>query len=64
MLKLLGNAAQGLPAHRIQLPIGVEETDDAFWLLKRLNQSIQQDPVKATKMPTNAALVVLVVGVH
>jgi hypothetical protein len=60
MLKLLGNAAQCLPAHRIQLAISVEEADDAFWLLKRLNQPVQQDPVKATIMPTNAALVAFV----
>jgi hypothetical protein len=28
------------------LPIRVEEADDALWLLERLNQPIQQDPMK------------------
>lgn len=37
-LKLLGNAPQRIPAHRIELPICVEEANDALWLLERLNQ--------------------------
>src|SRR5271165_2845040 len=63
-LKLLGNAAQCIPAHWIQLPIRAEEANDALWLLERLNQSIQQDAVKATIVPTNTVLVVLEEGVH
>jgi hypothetical protein len=37
-LKLLGNVAQRVPAHRVMLPVGVEEADDALRLLERLNQ--------------------------
>jgi hypothetical protein len=43
VLELIGNAAQRVPAHRIELPIRVEEANDALWLLERLNQPIQQD---------------------
>ena len=32
-LKLLGNVAQRVPAHRVKLPVGVEEADDALRLL-------------------------------
>jgi hypothetical protein len=46
------------------LPIHVEEANGALWLLERLNQPIQQDPIKATVMPTDAAFVVFVEGVH
>ena len=63
-LELLGNAPQRIPAHWIELPIRVEETNDALWLLKRLNEPVEQDAIKATIMPTNAALVVVVEGVH
>ena len=37
-LKLLGNVAQRVPAHRVMLPVGVEEADDALRVLERLNQ--------------------------
>ena len=63
-LKLLSNAPQRIPAHWIELPIRIEEANDALWLLERLNQSVQQDAVKATIVPTNAVLVVVVEGVH
>jgi len=46
-LKLLGNVAQRVPAHRVKLPVGVEEADDALRLLERLNQPVQQDAIKA-----------------
>ena len=35
-LKLLGNVPEHMPAHRIKLPVGIEEADDAFGLLERL----------------------------
>jgi hypothetical protein len=41
VLELIGNATQRVPAHRIELPIRVEEANDALWLLERLNQPIQ-----------------------
>ena len=34
-LKLLGNVAQRVPAHRVMLPVGVEEADDALRVLER-----------------------------
>jgi len=43
---------------RLQLAIRVEEADNPLGLLKRLDQPIQQDPIKAPVLPTNAALVV------
>jgi hypothetical protein len=45
---LLGNVAQRVPAHRVKLPVGVEEADDALRLLERLNQPVQQDAIKST----------------
>jgi hypothetical protein len=51
-------------AHRIELTIGVEEPHDALWLLKRLNQGIEQDAIKAPVPEANAIFVVLVEGVH
>ena len=63
-MKLIGNATQRVPAHRIELPVGVEEADDPLRLLERLNQSVQQNPIEASVMPPNAVLVVFVEGVH
>src|ERR1700720_3620676 len=63
-LKLLGYVAQRRPAHRIKLPVSVEEADDTLRLLERLNQTVQQDAIKATIMPSNAVPVMLVEGVH
>jgi len=45
---------------RIEAPIGVEEADDPFRLLERLDQPIEQDPVEAAIMPTYAIPVVFV----
>ena len=58
------SASKLLSVGWIELPIRIEEANDALWLLERLNQSVQQDAVKATIVPTNAVLVVLVEGVH
>ena len=64
-LELLSNAPQRAPTHWIKLPIRVEEANDALRRLERLNQSIQKDAIKATVVPTNAALVVFIAcGVH
>ena len=63
-LELLGNAPQRVPAHWVQLPIRIEEANDALWLLERLNQPIQQNAIKTAIMPTNAVLVVFIEGVH
>jgi hypothetical protein len=63
-LTLLGNPAEYVPADRIQPPKCVEETENPLGLLKGLNQPIQQDPIKAAVMPTDAALVVFEERVH
>jgi hypothetical protein len=63
-LELLGNAPQRVPAHRVKLPISIEEANDALWLLERLNEPIQQNAIKTAIMPTNAVLVVFIEGVH
>src|ERR1700720_3927522 len=64
VLKLVGNVPQHVPAHRVKLPVGVEKANHAFRLLERLNQSVQQDAIKATVLPSNAVPVVSVEGVH
>ena len=61
---MLGDAAQRVAADRVQLPIRVEEANNALWLLERLNQPVQQKPIKASIIPTNAVPVMLVEGVH
>ena len=63
-LKLVGDVAQGVPRHRVKLPIRIEEADDPLWLLERLNQPVQQNAVETTIMPMDAVFVVLVEGVH
>jgi len=63
-LKLLGDVAQGVARHRVQLTIRTEEADNSFGLLEWLNQAIQQHPIETAIMPTDAFLVVLVEGVH
>jgi hypothetical protein len=55
---------QRAPAHRVQVSVGVEKPNHALWLLKRLDQSIEQDPVEAAIVKANAILVVLIEGVH
>jgi hypothetical protein len=62
--QLLGNVAQRVPAHRVKLPVGVEEADDALRLLERLDQAVQQDAIKAPVTPPNAVPMVLTEGVH
>jgi hypothetical protein len=64
LLKAIGDAMQDPPAHRIQLSVGVEKPDHSLRLLKRLDQSVEQDPVEAAIVETNAILVVLIEGVH
>jgi hypothetical protein len=46
------------------LAIGIEKADDPLWLLERLDQPVQQNPVETAIMPEDAVLVVLVEGVH
>ena len=63
-LKLVGDAAQCVSGHRVQLAIGVEKADHPLWLLERLNQPVQENPVKTVIMPIDAVFVVLLEGIH
>jgi hypothetical protein len=51
-------------ADRVQLAVGVEEPDDAFGLLKGLNQTVQQDAIEAAIAEPDTILMMLVEGVH
>jgi len=64
LLKAIGDPTQHLPADRVELAVGVEKADHSSRLLERLDQSVQQDPVKATIVETNAVLVMLVKRIH
>jgi hypothetical protein len=44
--------------------IGSDKSDDPLWLLERLNQPVQQNPLKTSIMPIDAVFVVLVEGIH
>ena len=63
-LELLGNAAQHLAADRIDLPVAAEKADHPLGLLKRLDEAIEQDPVKTPVTKADAVFVVLVEAVH
>ena len=53
-----------MPGDRVKLPVAIEEADHSFRLLKRLDQSVQQNPIEAPIAPTNAIPVVFIKGVH
>jgi hypothetical protein len=63
-LELVGDLGQHIPADGEFLPVGREEADGSFRLLKRLNQTIQQNSVEATIVEPDAILVMFVKGVH
>ena len=63
-MKLSCNLAQDIPADRIEITVGPEKTDDPLFLLKRLDQAIEQDAVETTILKSNAILVMLVERVH
>jgi len=63
-LELFGGAPQHITADRIDLPVAVEKADHARGLLKRLDQPVEQDPVKAPVAEADAIRVVLIKGVH
>jgi len=64
VLKLLGDIAQAVASNPLTLPIGIEEADHSLGLLKRLNQSVQKNPIKTTVAKINAILVVFAEDVH
>jgi len=64
ILVLLSDTTEFIARDTLAVAIGVEESDHSFWLLERLNQSVQQQPVKAPVVEPDAILVMLEKGVH
>ena len=58
------DVAEKIAGNRVDVPIGAEEADDPFGLLKWLDASIEDDSIKAAIMETDVILMVLVKGVH
>jgi hypothetical protein len=48
----------------LALPIGFKEADHTLGLLKRLNQSVQKNPIKTTVGEFDAMLMMFAEGVH
>jgi hypothetical protein len=55
---------QNAATHRVEVSVAIEKPDHSLGLLKRLDQSVEQNSVEAAIVKTNAILVVLVEGVH
>ena len=64
VLKLLGDIAQEVASNPQTLAISIKETDHPFGLLKRLDQSVQKDPIKTTVAEFDAIFMMLVEGVQ
>jgi hypothetical protein len=44
----LPSLVKRIPSNAQALAVGIKETDHSFGLLKRLNQSVQKNPIKTT----------------
>src|SRR6266852_4080986 len=64
VVELLSDFPQHIPAHRVQIAIGAEESDYPLGLLERLNDAVEQNAIKAAISEPNAILVMLVESVH
>src|SRR6516164_10319136 len=64
VLELLSNISQEVASNAQALAVGIKETDHSFGLLKRLNQSVQKNPIKTTVAKFDAILMVFAEGVH
>jgi hypothetical protein len=53
-----------MASHPLTLAIGIEKADYSLGLLKRLNQSIQKNPIKTTVGEFDAILVMFAEGIH
>jgi hypothetical protein len=56
VLKSLSNITQKIASNPLPLPIGIKETDYSLGLLKRLNLSVQKNPIKTTVAKFDAIL--------
>jgi len=63
-MELISDLPQRIPAHGVLIPISARETHDPLGLLERLDDAVEQNPVKAAISESNAILVVLVESVH
>src|SRR5271167_4955764 len=64
MVELISDLPQHIPAHWVLISISAEETHDPLGLLKRLDETVEQNAVKTAISESNAILVVLVESVH
>src|SRR5437016_10905075 len=64
VLELIGNLCQQLSRDTLSIAIRVEEAQDSFWLLERLDQAIKQNPIETSIAELDAILVMLAKGVH
>src|SRR5207253_8834127 len=64
ILESIGDLRQGSPGHSLPMTIGVEEAQHALGLLERLDQSVEQEPIKTPIPELDAILVMLDEGVH
>ena len=64
VVELLSDFPQHIPAHRVLISIGAEESDYPLGLLERLNDAVEQNPIKAAISEPNAGLVMLEECVH
>src|SRR5262249_12974302 len=64
VMELIGDVAEGVPAHPLMIPVRVKEPDDPLGLLERLDEPIEQDAIEAPVPEPDAILMVLVERVH
>jgi hypothetical protein len=64
VVELVGDVAEGVPAHELVIPVPVEEADDALGLLEGLGQRVEENPIEASVPEPNAVVVALVERVH
>src|SRR6266516_729253 len=64
VVELCRNLAQHIPADGIEISIRAKETNHALLLLKRLDESIEEDAIETSVLKSDVILVMLVESVH
>ena|SRR6266851_2779414 len=64
VVELVSDFPQHIPADGVLMAIGAEESDYPLGLLERLNEAVEQNPIKAAIPESNAILVMLEECVH